>query len=636
MKQRAQRLTRRTTILLTVLLLLGPVVTSKITPGSCTPRMFCALAQSSSRDPHRATLSPTPADTDLPTSVPALDSPLLRLHPFPFTAHGLGQGEVMINTRGRLYDSSSSVERSGITFFYDVGFSWGITKDLEMALQFQHMDSNFPERQGRFQAVLTSDNEGTLALKYQLWQDASRTFTLSGVSTLSMGDRGARFIAQRQVVEQENQTPVPSLQLPFTITLQDRWNLTIAPTVAFFPDSHALFLFRSPGTQAEFGTLFGLAGAVAYRLSQRLSLWGDAFVPAIGHNTVNRDSGRPDTTVAFNAGMRYLLHPRLALDVFASNTLGSVGSLALLADQDNIGLGTAVAFLPDFVAANRRYPDRFATTEVSDTVLSSAAGIAFFDGGTLPGRSFLLNLQGGQQGVLSSLHYSPVKDLELALYLDYILSDIDESEQGVGLKLRVLNQGEGHPLTASIAVTIGLTNRVFRNFFTNDRDAFNESGLTRNVPFLLRGDDGPQSELFLATISLPLQYQFANDAAVWLTPIVGIVQRQGIELAGVNIGGSVPLMRKAVSVLAEVGANFAGQGNAFLDDDLDDMVPWAAAARLHLGRLSSRARRSSPGSSYLELYVTNRVGSSPFHSLRVRADNNIAVGGSLAIPFTLF
>jgi hypothetical protein len=34
----------------------------------------------------------------------------------------------------------------------------------------------------------------------------------------------------------------------------------------------------------------------------------------------------------------------------------------------------------------------------------------------------------------------------------------------------------------------------------------------------------------------------------------------------------------------------------------------------------------------LEAYVTNRVGSTPFESLRVRADNETAVGVGLILP----
>jgi hypothetical protein len=366
-------------------------------------------------------------------------------------------------------------------------------------------------------------------------------------------------------------------------------------------------------------------------------LWGDLFVPVTGNNSINRDSGQPDRSVAFNAGVRYLVNPRLALDVFASNTLGSVGPLALLADRDEVGLGTSVAFLSDIFAANRRYPDRFTNPTAPIPFVPTSDGIAFFDGGTLPSRYVLLNVQGGTQGVLSSLHFVPLEDLELVLYLDYIFSDVDESEQGVGVKLRLFNQAEAGPFTASVAVTVGLTNRVFLNFFHNDRDAFDNSGLDRNVPFLPNGDDGPEGELFLMTFSLPLQYQFGSGVAFWMTPIVGVVQRRGVEIAGVNVGGAVPLFRNVLSVLAEVGGNFAGDGNAFLDDHLEDAIPWAAAVRLHWDRLQRRRFRPTPGPGpHLEVYVTNRVGSSPFHSLRVRADSDVAVGGGLSIPFKLF
>ena len=34
----------------------------------------------------------------------------------------------------------------------------------------------------------------------------------------------------------------------------------------------------------------------------------------------------------------------------------------------------------------------------------------------------------------------------------------------------------------------------------------------------------------------------------------------------------------------------------------------------------------------LEAYLTNRVGSSPFETLRVRADNDLAIGVGLVLP----
>ncbi|MGH2415992.1 MAG: hypothetical protein ACRDEA_20340, partial [Microcystaceae cyanobacterium] len=37
------------------------------------------------------------------------------------------------------------------------------------------------------------------------------------------------------------------------------------------------------------------------------SSWGDAFVPVTGNNSISRDSGKPDTAIAFNAGLRYLV-----------------------------------------------------------------------------------------------------------------------------------------------------------------------------------------------------------------------------------------------------------------------------------------------------------------------------------------
>jgi hypothetical protein len=78
-------------------------------------------------------------------------------------------------------------------------------------------------------------------------------------------------------------------------------------------------------------------------------------------------------------------------------------------------------------------------------------------------------------------------------------------------------------------------------------------------------------------------------------------------------------------VLGEVGANFAGRGNAFIDGSLSDRIPWTIGVRW-----IPSATNFNP---QLELYLTNRVGSSPWHQLRVREDNDLAIGAGLLVPF---
>ena len=556
------------------------------------------------------------------------------------TAKHLRQGEVIFNIDNRLFFLPDlvpgSIDDGDTAINFGSGFSWGITDNLELTLQFQHVDSSSPAKQGDFVSEKTEDNEAAIEIKQQIWQNGDDTRSFSGVVSASWGTRGFLFTGNGNSVEINNRDIFLALQLPFTATVGDKSQLTISPTIAFFSDDSAVFYHRLPNdNENSFGTTVGFTGAVSHSLSPRLAIWGDAFIPITGNNSISRESGKPDRAIAYNAGLRYLFNPRLAMDLYASNTQGSIGPLALTGDRDLVSFGTNLIFMPDLFAANRRQPDRFSESGQNNSTPTPVvnSGIAFFDGGTLDSGQFLVNLQGGSQGVLTALRYGFLKDFEGGIYLDYVSGDIDESEQGFSAKVRFLNQAENDPLTASLAVTLGLTNQPFVNFFNNDRNEFERRGLDKEIPIALPGaDSAAERKEFIFTASVPLNYQFDNNAAIWFTPTIGYVQRIGTEIAGFNVGGSIPINQE-LSVLGEVGANFAGEGNAFIGDELADVIPWTVGVRwqpLSLFGLEPSAKNTNP---QLEVYVTNRVGSSTWHQLRVRDQDKTAVGIGLILPF---
>ena len=249
----------------------------------------------------------------------------------------------------------------------------------------------------------------------------------------------------------------------------------------------------------------------------------------------------------------------------------------------------------------------------------------------MPKGKFAFHLQGGSQGILTALRFGFLKDLEGGIFLESISGRVDESEQGISGKIRLLNQDKGAPLTLSVAGTLSQTDDVFANFLNNDRNAFDALGIDQGFPFI--GNRDRDNRLFIVTASLPLHYKISDRANVWFTPTVGIVQRNGLETAGFNLGGEFQVI-PALSVLAEVGADFAGQGNAFRGNQLIDRIPFNVAFRVDPLRLfgdeSEAPRANRPN---LELFLTNRVGSSPWHQLRVRDQGDIAVGAGILIPF---
>ena len=547
------------------------------------------------------------------------------------TANHLRRGELIFNFDTRIFFlpdyTISSVDDEDTAVNFNAGFSWGMTDKLQLTLQFQHVDSSSPARQGNFTSERTEDNEAAGEFKYQLWSNSRNTQALSGVVSASWGTRGFRFIGEGRDVEINNRNVFVSLAVPFTAEVNQRWQFNVSPTVAFFNDKNAAFFHRLPNeNDEEFGTVFGFTGGISYQINPRLYIWGDAFVPVTGNNSISRESGKPETAIAYNAGIRYLVNPRLALDFYASNTFASFGPLSLTADRDLMAFGTNLTFMPDFIAANRKYPRGFGKERI-DTPLTTD-GLAFFDGGILPSQKFLLQIQGGSQGILTALRYGFVDDFELGIYLDYISSDIDESEQGLSAKVRFLNQKEGSPITLSLATTVGLTNQPFVNFLANDRNEFERRDLDKEVPiFTPGGDEFEEGKQLIVTLAVPLHYQFKNNHALWLTPIIGYVQREGTEIAGFNVGGAIALSQE-FSLVGEVGANFAGEGNAFNGDTLTDEVPWTVAFRWNPSKLFKINTDSQ-----VELYLTNRVGSSTWHQLRVRDNNDIAIGLGLQLPF---
>lgn len=580
----------------------------------------------------------SPATSPVPPSPvppsPAPTSPLLTRQPILPTADQLRQGEVVTTLRYRQSFPSGSARDVGLTGQPTLGVSVGVTNGLELTLDAQTVDNSGPGQQGEFRVQRINPagggpnflNEVALQAKQRLWQNDSGTLALSGVAGVSLGLASRPFAFNSPTGTRSGGTNdglVPSLEFPFTARPNDRWQITVSPKVAFFPSDHALYFSNLNGSvPGSFGTTFGLAGGVSYRINPRLTVWGDAFVPFTGNNTINRDTGQPAKTVTFNAGLRYLVNPRLALDVFASNALGNTGALSIVGDRNFPSVGLGVTYMPAITGANRVYPDSFRSTQQPPPVIPS--GFAPLLSSTLPARQLELSAHGGGQGFLSSLRYGLMDDLEVGAFVDSIAGRVDESELGISGKLRFLHQPDGDPFTLSGLVTVSRSNNVLLNLVNGDRNALQKQGLEKGGFVFSNEADG---ELLIVTLSAPMQYQFKGGSAIWLTPTLGLVQRSGVEVAGVSMGGSVPLTpAKDLRAIAEFGVDFSGRGNAFLGDSRKTAIPWIAGLRWQPASFLGLK------GVQFDAYVTNRVGDSPFHSLRVRADNNPTFGLGVNIP----
>jgi hypothetical protein len=549
------------------------------------------------------------------------------------TAEQLRTGEVLTTIRDRRFFQGGGGAKDGLTDQPTIGISWGVSDGLELTLDAQTVDNSGPVRQGGFTAQRINDEgstnffqEFTLQAKKRIWQNENGTQAISGVVAASVGNGGRpyRFSNNTGISSAGlQQQTVFSLELPYTYTPDEQWQFTLSPKIAFLPEDNALYLNRLPiANPGSFGTTVGLAGGVSYKLSERLILWGDAFIPFSGNNTINRDSGFPTKTIAYNAGLRYIINPRLATDLFVSNSLGNTGALSLIADREYNAVGFGITYLPGITSANRSYPESFG--EKLQPPPKTYAGFGSLDGGTVPKNQLLLTLQGGGQGFLPSIRFGLLDDLEIGAFLDNIPGTVDESQFGFSGKIRLLHQADGNPLTLSLAGTIARSNNVLTNFVNNNRNRFKQLGL-RKGGFAFSNER--EGELFIYTLSAPMHYQFQGGSAAWLTPTLGFIQRDGLEVAGFNFGGSVPVAEN-LDAIAEVGVNLKSGGNAFIGNQRESVIPWTVGLRWNPSSLLGGAISGLE----LEAYFTNRLGSSPFDSFRVRADNETAIGVGLLLP----
>ena len=197
--------------------------------------------------------------------------------------------------------------------------------------------------------------------------------------------------------EINNRDVFVTFAVPWTTDVGN-WQFNVSPTVAFFKEDTAAFFRRLPNDEdGSFGTVFGLGSGVTYEVNSRLLIFSDVFLPLTGNNSINRGSGEPDRAIAYNLGLRFLTNPRLALDLYATNTSASFAPLSLTADRDFVGVGANIVFMPDILPANRKTKDSFGKTK-DNAEIYTTDGIAFFDGGTIPSGKLSLQLQGRQSG----------------------------------------------------------------------------------------------------------------------------------------------------------------------------------------------------------------------------------------------
>ncbi|MGQ0639604.1 MAG: hypothetical protein ACT4P6_02370, partial [Gemmatimonadaceae bacterium] len=109
----------------------------------------------------------------------------------------------------------------------------------------------------------------------------------------------------------------------------------------------------------------------------------------------------------------------------------------------------------------------------------------------------------------------------------------------------------------------------------------------------------------------------------WGAPSVSAVQREGVELVGLAGGITWPLPADLRATF-ETGVPLNSQGNALQPTSRVRRIPWGTSFAWTI-----------PGTLFtFDAYASNRVGNSPFHTLRVRAHGTteFGVGFSMSSP----
>ncbi|WP_164928734.1 hypothetical protein [Gloeobacter violaceus] len=575
------------------------------------------------------------------------------------TASHLRDGELQQTQIVRLFQPEAGVNDDLFTN-QSSQYIWGLSDNVEMTVDLQGANGSVPGFQGDYlverRVGVNNGNifqDVTVQGKFRLGEilggktSAVASITTSRPQFTFRGVAGSNLPTVER--RQDGLVFTPALELPLTFTAYDeRYAFTVSPRLVYFPGDNAIYTPINPGVNQSFGLTFGLGIGGTFKISNRFHIRGDATAILAGSNTVDRSSGLPTKVIPYNAGVRYLVNPRLALDVFVSNTYGNTGGPALVAVDNNTGVGVGLTFMQDRLfyvfdlPVNRQFADTFDTQVPAEIrAVYVPASFDLLDGSTIgSGRNQISFI--ASTGTFSFAYRAgTLNDFETGVFGNFAPAGPDESDGGLHTKLRFLHQPSGDPFTLSGVFTLGRTSSRACNFIDGTRDGLERAldGLPTACPgvpgVIPAGDRGPIppnliglvteniGELFVFTLSFPAQFTLKEGHSFWINPKLAYIQRsdERSPLIGASLGGSIRLW-PGFDLIAQVTPMVRGE-NAFVGNSLAQLLPWQAGVRF------------LPGLAALsvDLFATNALGLSPYQSLRVRADNQVSVALGFQLPF---
>ncbi len=424
---------------------------------------------------------------------------------------------------------------------------------------------------------------------------ATRKFILrstAGAAKVKLFDRGAWSMAALASVEEFRLSsgfygaPEPNMEkfvvaavhLPVTYAASERLQFHVTPSVSVFPDQINGVDF--------YGTVAALGAGLTWQASPRWTTYGALNMPLSGGNVI-KGNGAIGKVAIWTAGARYHFSPKVALDLFATNGMGSTPATAITAffpDGDTALFGAMINYTPGH---RQGWPATY--RDLGSTPLTQRQRGLQLDGFTLPSAStlspgrLLASANGGSDGGWSGkLQFSPDYDGQIELAYEQYANDgsVGPSQlrnftkrYEVALKLRFMDQASGAPFSLSALAQIGRDSSTFKT-----------------------------GVLYLA---LPMSYDISPRATLNLVP-------KGAAWGGVRKYG------------LGLGANFALNDNLTLIGEVTpvndgDPVVWAAGLRGH--------SKSVP--LHIDLYATNAVGRTGLGSLVGQSGTRVALTATL-------
>ena len=445
------------------------------------------------------------------------------------TANVLPEGAVYLNI-GTVQTSPGNGPATGNQMYFGGG-AYALTDRLSVALEFQtYEDPVVDPINGLFPEI----GLDTLALsgKYRLWSMGN--LTVAGQASVEF----YRFSSPLVGGPQDGQV-AGSFKLPVTYAMSPQLQFHVTPAVSVLPDTI--------GGADTYGTIASLGAGVSFQPGRRLAFYGAVEMPfGPGGNTIS-NTATIENVLVWTVGGRWNVTPRVALDLFATNAIGTTPATSILThfpDGDDPLLGVRLSYTPGgrFAESYRGRPapvsDRQLGLQQDGFILDAAPVIE-------PGAVLAGGWYGTDDNRGLALAFSPDRDVELNVIAEQLANDgtapaalipSDGLRYLIGPKLRFMDQNNGDPFTLSARGLFG-----------------------REI-----GSGTPGVGVFFA--SAAASYTFGDAVTVTVNPRLAAFG--STELYGLGIGANVRLF-DGLDLVAEVMP---------VGGDSTDMT-WAAGAR---------------------------------------------------------